>query len=161
MRGDPSLSALLQNHTPAAWREREREDNSESVTNFHTVRFVIKVLRVIIGKANYCEHKLPSLPRVLCAYTLVGCVWMSGAALLSLKAVERKQRKVKLASTERLKANTAFRRERLVCMTATEGGGSDKRLHTDQWALTSSSLVYNQSHCMLEGHQIEHEASII
>ena len=50
-------------------------------------------------------------------------------ALLSLKAVERKQRKVRLASTERLKANTAFRRERLVCMTETEGGGSDKRLH--------------------------------
>ena len=60
---------------------------------------------------------------------MTDCDRASRMALLSLKAVERKQRKVRLASTERLKANTAFRRERLVCMTETEGGGSDKRLH--------------------------------
>lgn len=108
----------------------------------------------IIANTNYNEKggTPPSLPRMFCTHTLVGCVWISEVALLSLKAVERKQRKVKLASTERLKANTAFRRERLVCMTATEGGGSDKRLHTDQWALTSSSLVYyDQFRCMWKG----------
>ena len=35
-----------------------------------------------------------------------------------MKAVERKQRKVRLARTDRLKANTAFKRERAVFIAA-------------------------------------------
>lgn len=40
-----------------------------------------------------------------------------------MKAVERKQRKVRLARTDRLKANTAFTRERAVFIAAGEISG--------------------------------------
>jgi len=45
-----------------------------------------------------------------------------------VKAVERKQRKVRLARTDRLKANTAFTRERAVFIAAGEISGVESSL---------------------------------
>ena len=54
MRGDPSLSALFQNHTSAAWRERE--DKSEPVTNFHTTSGTVLHIGFVLIKGSEGDH---------------------------------------------------------------------------------------------------------